>query len=137
MISAWFQFVFQDEACTCTREFFPPLCVTQPLRLDMHCSLAMIASYTDYFVGHARVSPPALCHLTKAYALVNKKLSGTEATSMTTIATVTSLAIYHRIHHLQSVSMIHFKGLQRLILLRGGMAKLGRESPALAQKAWR
>ncbi|KAH8666891.1 hypothetical protein BX600DRAFT_511780 [Xylariales sp. PMI_506] len=118
MMSTWIQFVFQDEAY-------------------LHCSLAVVFSYTDYFIGHAHVSPRALSHLTKAYALVNKNLSAIEATSMMTIAAVTTLAMFQSIHHLHTVGMIHFEGLRKIIRGRGGMAKLGRENAALAQKPWR
>jgi hypothetical protein len=69
--------------------------------------------------------------------MTNKRLSGPEACSDEAIAVVTMLAIYQRMHHQQAVGLVHFKGLKRMIQLRGGLAKLATEHRALAQKPWR
>lgn len=105
--------------------------------IDLNCTLAITSSYTDSFAGHAQASPRSLNYLSKAYALVNKKLSGPEATSTPIIAAVTSLVVYHRIHDFRETGLIHLDGLERIIRLRGGMAALARESPVIAQKPWR
>jgi len=47
------------------------------------------------------------------------------------------LAIYQRLHGQQSLGLVHFKGLHRMIQLRGGLAKLAKENRTLAQKPWR
>jgi transcription factor-like protein len=105
--------------------------------IDLNCTLAIASSFTDSFGGHAQASPRSLNYLSKTYALVNKKLSGPEATSSSVIATVTSLVVYHRIHDFQETGLIHFHGLERIIRPRGGMAALARESPIIALKPWR
>ncbi|KAH6664818.1 hypothetical protein F5X68DRAFT_237252 [Plectosphaerella plurivora] len=105
-VSDWLAFVYHDETY-------------------LNCTLAIAASYTDSFAGHAQVSPRALGYLCKAYALINKKLSSPEATTSPVIASVTSLVVYHRIHDSQAAGLIHFDGLERIIRLRGGMTKSG------------
>jgi hypothetical protein len=69
--------------------------------------------------------------------MTNKRLSGSDACSDEAIAVVTMLAIYQRMHHQQDIGLVHFKGLKRMIQLRGGLAKLAIEHRALAQKPWR
>lgn len=78
---------------------------------DLNCTLAIAASYTNSFAGHAQASPRALGYLSKAYALINKKLSGPDATKSPVFASVTSLVVYHRIHDSHSRGLIHFDGL--------------------------
>jgi hypothetical protein len=99
--------------------------------------LALLASFAGVWLGDARITPEALDHITKAYYLVNKRLSGEGAVSDATIAVVTTLAIYQRIHQQHSTGLIHFHGLTRMIELRGGMAKVSRANRPLALKPWR
>lgn len=105
--------------------------------LDLNGSLAIVSSYTDSFAGHAQTSPRALGYLSKAYSLLNQKLSGPEATSSQVIAAVTVIVVYHRIHNIQATGLVHFDGLERIIRLRGGIAALARENLDLAQKPMR
>jgi hypothetical protein len=69
--------------------------------------------------------------------MTNARLSGPDACSDKAIAVVTMLAIYQRMHHQQAVGLVHFKGLRRMIALRGGLAQLSRNNRAVAQKPWR
>jgi hypothetical protein len=69
--------------------------------------------------------------------MTNQRLSGAEACSDKAIAVVTMLAMYQRMHHQQSIGLVHFDGLRRMIELRGGLAQLALENRTLAQKPWR
>ncbi|KAL8857280.1 MAG: hypothetical protein Q9178_006206 [Gyalolechia marmorata] len=116
--SIWVDYVLADEA------YF-------------HCTLAISASYIDFFVRKPAISSKTLYHISQAYALVNLKLSGPESVSDSAIAAVVSLTIYQQIHHLHSTGLIHLNGLYRMIQLRGGIATLMKENRALALKPLR
>jgi hypothetical protein len=116
--SLWVNYVLADEA------YF-------------HCTLAISASYVDFYERKPGVSLQSLHHISRAYALVNLKLSGRESVSDRAIAAVVSLAIYQQIHHLHSTGLIHLNGLYRMIQLRGGIARLMQENRALALKPMR
>lgn len=75
--------------------------------------------------------------MAKAYQIINKRLSGPEALSDSSIAVVTSLAMHEDLHQQQSTSMVHFQGLRRMIELRGGMAHLFDVNRHVGQKIWR
>lgn len=115
-----------------TLHIIPPL-----MKLDFHCILAIAASFQDVFLGKAKTTPEALKHLSRAYYLINKRLSGPEAISDGTIAVVTTLAVFQRIHQQNSTGMIHLDGLYRMIQLRGGMESISRGNRTLALKPWR
>ena len=108
-----------------------------PLPLDFHSTLAISASYVDFFERKPGISSKTLYHISQAYALVNLKLSGPEFVSDSAIAAVITLTIYQQIHHLHSTGLIHLNGLYRMIQLRGGIARLMKENRALALKALR
>jgi hypothetical protein len=69
--------------------------------------------------------------------MTNERLSGSESCSDKAIAVVTMLAIYQRMHHQQSIGLVHLNGLRRMVELRGGLARLTSENRGLAQKPWR
>ncbi|RYP93165.1 hypothetical protein DL770_000739 [Monosporascus sp. CRB-9-2] len=104
----------------------------------VNCVLADEASsYVDFFERKPGISSKALYHISRAYALVNLKLSGPEAVSDSAIAAVVTLAIYQQIHHQRSAGLIHLNGLYRMIQLRGGISRLMKENRALALKPLR
>lgn len=105
--------------------------------IDFHSILALSASFVDVFLGEVKISPMALNHLTKAYDLLNKRLSGPEALSDETIAVVTMLALFQRMHQQHSAGLVHFDGLCRMARARGGIARLSAENRALASKSVR
>ena len=105
--------------------------------LDFHSTLALSASYVDFFERKPGISSKTLYHISQAYALVNLKLSGPEFVSDSAIAAVVTLAIYQQIHHLHSTGLIHLNGLYRMIQLRGGIARLMEVNRALALKVLR
>ena len=108
-----------------------------PLPLDFHSTLAISASYVNFFERRPGISSKTLYHISQAYALVNLKLSGPESVSDSAIAAVITLAIYQQIHNLYSTGLIHLNGLHRMIQLRGGIGRLMKENRALALKALR
>ncbi|KAH7414238.1 hypothetical protein DE146DRAFT_24756 [Phaeosphaeria sp. MPI-PUGE-AT-0046c] len=116
--NAWFRYVFEDAA------YF-------------HSLLAICCSFITHFGGPRHISSDALRHISQAYRMTNERLSGSKACSDQAIAVVTMLAIYQRMHHQQSIGLVHFQGLQRMVQLRGGLAKLASDNRALAQKPWR
>jgi hypothetical protein len=76
-------------------------------------------------------------HLSYTLRLVNEKLSGNEALSDTTMAIVIAMTHYERVQGRYRQGFIHFKGLQRMIELRGGISQLVTDKPRLAQKVFR
>ncbi|KAI1080603.1 hypothetical protein F5B20DRAFT_104512 [Whalleya microplaca] len=102
-----------------------------------HSTLAISASYVSLFERKLGISSKTLYHISKAYALVNLKLSGPESISDSAIAAVITLAIYQQIHHQHATGLIHLNGLNRMIQLRGGMARMMIENRSLALKALR
>lgn len=105
--------------------------------LDFHSTLAISASYVNFLQRKTTTSPKTLYHISRAYALVNLKLSGPESISDQAIAAVVSLAIYQQIHHSHSTGLIHLNGLYQMIQLRGGITRLIEENRALALKPLR
>jgi hypothetical protein len=104
---------------------------------DLHCVLAISTSFSDHFGGTIETCSAALSHISEAYRLINERLSSDEQVSDISIAVVTVLAIYQRMHHQQYTGLVHFQGLRQMIQLRGGLARLAKEHPTLAQKPWR
>ncbi|KAF2229725.1 hypothetical protein EV356DRAFT_455228 [Viridothelium virens] len=102
-----------------------------------HSTLAISASYVDFFERKSSISPKTLHHISKAYELVNLRLSGPQSVSDSAIAAVVTLAIYQQVHHQHSTGLIHLNGLYRMIQLRGGIARLMKENRALALKPLR
>ncbi|KAK3382585.1 hypothetical protein B0T24DRAFT_18452 [Lasiosphaeria ovina] len=102
-----------------------------------HSTLAISASYLDFVQRRTKTSSKDLQHVSKAYALVNRKLSGPDSLSDGAIAAVASLAIYQQIHHQFSIGRVHLDGLWRMVELRGGIARLMGESRPLAIKPLR
>jgi hypothetical protein len=79
----------------------------------------------------------AIRHLSHTFRLVNERLSGNDAVSDSTIAVVVSMAQYERLQGHYCQGLIHIKGLQRIIELRGGISQLAKTSPALVPKIFR
>ncbi|CAG8396439.1 unnamed protein product [Penicillium salamii] len=102
-----------------------------------HSTLAISASYVNFFQRRPAISSTTLHHICKAYALVNVKLSGEFCVSDSAIAAVVSLAIYQQIHHQPATGLVHLQGLCRMIELRGGIAKLMQQNRPLALKPLR
>ncbi|KAL1878296.1 hypothetical protein Daus18300_002214, partial [Diaporthe australafricana] len=116
--SIWVNCILQDEA------YF-------------HSTLAISASYVNFWQRKPSVSPKTLHHIAKAYELVNARLSGPERVSDSAIAAVISLVMYQQVHNQHSAGLVHLDGLYQMIGLRGGIRRLLEENRALALKALR
>lgn len=69
-------------------------------------------------------SAKALYHLSQTFAQVKKRLESDDALSDSTIAIVMSLINQEQIRQQHSAAVVHVKGLQRMIELRGGLSQL-------------
>lgn len=92
--------------------------------------------YNDFNLVNCEDATESLRHLLCATRIINERLSGSEALSDTTIASIVGLIQYERLRGQHQDGMIHFKGLQRIIELRGGVAHL-MNNPHLAGKIFR
>ncbi|KAH9907280.1 hypothetical protein F4778DRAFT_721253 [Xylariomycetidae sp. FL2044] len=104
---------------------------------NFHGTLAISASYVDLFERKPRSSHNTLHHISRAYSLVNLKLSSPESVSDAAIAAVILIALYDQIHRQPSAGSIHLRGLYRMTQLRGGIQRLLQENRTLALKALR
>lgn len=97
----------------------------------------MCLAATDSMVVTPEESVEATYHLSNSLRLVNQKLSGEKALSDTTIASVIAMLQYERLRGQYDQALIHFAGLQQMVELCGGITKLAKNKPALAQKIFR
>lgn len=79
----------------------------------------------------------AMYHLSQTFILANQKLSGTEALSDSSMVLIIALTQYERSQGKYSQGIVHFRGLQRMVELRGGIFHLMNYRPELAQKVLR
>ncbi|OAA59641.1 hypothetical protein SPI_05839 [Niveomyces insectorum RCEF 264] len=102
----------------------------------LHCGLALMEACNDFFCGsgNAAHSPEGLWHLSRALALVNERLSGDAALSDATIALVVLLILHEQVSRKEAVADIHFRGLIKMVELRGGMDQLEANDKALVLK---
>ncbi|KAE9380886.1 hypothetical protein N431DRAFT_396161 [Stipitochalara longipes BDJ] len=103
--SIWIQYIFLDIA------YF-------------HQAVATSIKYNDSHFEKADDDTESLCHLSRAICLINEKISGKDALYDTTIAAIVGLIGHERLQNQHQTVMIHFKGLQRIIELRGGVTCL-------------
>jgi hypothetical protein len=101
----WFEFMFLDEA------YF-------------HCSLALIIAALDHLLGDDRATVDRGLIASKAFKLLNLKLSSADALSDTSLASVISLCLLADVRQRYVESQVHFEGLCKMIEMRGGMQGL-------------
>ncbi|KAF3059797.1 hypothetical protein GL218_05030 [Daldinia childiae] len=116
--SIWIQFWFVDEA------YF-------------HCSIAMSIAAKNLLTANSEDSTEGLSHLSDSLRLVNQRLSGGEALSDMTMASVVAMLQYERMCGQYNQGLIHFRGLQQMVELRGGISQLMKDKPELTQKIFR
>ncbi|KAI2777906.1 hypothetical protein F4815DRAFT_495041 [Daldinia loculata] len=116
--SIWIQFWFVDEA------YF-------------HCSIAMSIAAKNLLTTNSEDSTEGLSHLSDSLRLVNQRLSGGEALSDMTLASVVAMLQYERMCGQYDQGLIHFRGLQQMVELRGGISQLMKDKPELTQKIFR
>ena len=69
-------------------------------------------------------SPKALFYLSQTFALVRRRLSEDLALCDGTLAVVMSLVIQEQVRGEKDQAAVHFRGLKRMIELRGGLDQL-------------
>lgn len=99
--------------------------------------MAISESYVNFVDRKPGISPKTLYHISKAYGLVNLKLSGTDPVSDSAIAAVVILIVYQQIHQQHATGLTHLKGVYRMIELRGGITRLMEENRLVALKILR
>jgi hypothetical protein len=105
------------------------------LLTDFHCQVALAVNCV-----HSPTKEDAaeeLRHLSRAFHLINDNLSGPDALTDFTMAAIVAMTQFERQRGHFDRSLIHFKGLQRIINLRGGAAQMVHMSPAVIQKVFR
>ncbi|KAI0456904.1 hypothetical protein F5B21DRAFT_466094 [Xylaria acuta] len=114
----WFQLTFYNEA------YF-------------HCTVAIASACAAFLTGDSYHSPLALYHMSRAYRLINQKLSSNEPLSDTTVAVVASINIYDRLYGDPQKAMVHLNGVTRMVALRGGIGELAKRNFIIAEKVFR
>jgi len=106
------------------------------ITLDFHCTAAMSVAVGKVLRLRIQKEEEAegMRHMTQTLQILSKKIVGEEATADSTIATIIVLTQYERLLGQHQRAHIHFQGLGRILQLRGGLARLAREKPSLAQK---
>lgn len=85
----------------------------------------------------------SMSHLSRTFQLINRKLADTTEegghglASDATIAVVIFMALYERHLGRWLQGLVHLRGLQHMVALRGGLTGLLKESPAVAHKILR
>ncbi|KAJ5805923.1 uncharacterized protein N7503_003525 [Penicillium pulvis] len=101
----WLRYLFESEA-------------------TYQCQLAMMQASNEIFHCNGESSTKAMYHLSQTFAQVNKRLQGDDALSDSTIAIVMTLVNQEQIRQHLSAAMVHVKGLEKMIELRGGLSQL-------------
>lgn len=89
-----------------------------------HCTLASSATMVNFYLKRKEEPVAAIHHLSEAFHLVNKRLSGPEALSENTIAVVICLGILEMLKGNLERRRLHLNGLQRMLQMRGGLETL-------------
>lgn len=105
-------------------------------KADLHMTLALSVMYVNGFVVRQLDPTETAPHLARACRIVNQKLSGCDATSDLTIATVLSMSIYERLQGHYEIGLTHLRGLKSIVELRGGISQFA-ENAHLIQKIFR
>lgn len=80
-------------------------------------------TFIKFFTGGGANSPEVLYHLSKTFALVNKRLESDEALSDSTLGVILMLVIQEQVRREPAEAKIHFDGLRKMIELRGGLSQ--------------
>jgi len=72
-----------------------------------------------------------------AFRLLNRKLSGGDALEDPTIAAVVTMTHYERLRGEYRKGLVHLRGIQRMVEMRGGISQLTKTRPGLTQKIFR
>ena len=96
-----------------------------------HCSIALMQTCNEFFIGNGASSQMALYHLSQTFTLVNKRLQSDEALSDSTLGIILLLMLQEQIRKAKLETGIHYEGLRKMIELRGGLCQLEGNLPLL------
>ncbi|KAJ8069238.1 hypothetical protein OCU04_002904 [Sclerotinia nivalis] len=116
--SIFVQFMVLDEAC-------------------LHCGVAVSITALNNLIINQEDPKTAMHHLSRAFRLINDKLSGNDAVADTTIAVVLTMSHYYRLQGQFRQGLVHLQKLEKMVEMRGGIASLEKEQFTLAQKIFR
>lgn len=104
--------------------------------LDFHIAQAISSVCVDSFLGCHQVSPLALSHLSRSFAIVTQRLTGDAGVSDSTIAVVAVLFMYETVQSHANRMKAHLDGLQQMVNMRGGISAFAGK-PSVLQKLCR
>ncbi|CAH0057331.1 unnamed protein product [Clonostachys solani] len=90
----------------------------------------------EYWISKPGTDPEILRHFSRSLHLVNERLSGRYALENSTLIAIIGLSQFERVQEKYEEALVHVQGLNRLALLRGGIAGF-RDQAALMQKLFR
>ncbi|CAG9981552.1 unnamed protein product [Clonostachys byssicola] len=93
-------------------------------------------TFTNEASARSGTDPEILRHFSRSLHLVNERLSGRHALDNSTLIAIVGLSQFERVQDNYEEALVHVQGLNRLALLRGGIAGF-RDHPALMQKLFR
>lgn len=102
-----------------------------------HCAIATSVTARNGLVVEKDDPKMAVAHLLQTFRLINERLSGNDAVSDATIAVVVILAQNDRLHSRHREGLVHLRGLERMVQLRGGVMALSSYRPGLTQKMFK
>jgi hypothetical protein len=121
----WFSILFSNKTGMDT------LLITQtarplihPCLPAYHCTMALMGTLTQFFFGRDAVPSDTVSHLTQAVILVNRSLDAPEALSDTNISVVNFMVVHELLNGAKLRALVHLKGLQKMVELRGGILAL-------------
>jgi len=83
-----------------------------------------MATVNQCFFGRVVDIAGSVYHLTRALSLVNETLDTPEALSDANIAVVNFMVVHELLRGAKSTALVHLKGLERMVQLRGGISAL-------------
>ncbi|KAH8653629.1 hypothetical protein BX600DRAFT_515884 [Xylariales sp. PMI_506] len=101
-----------------------------------HCSVAVAITLIEPTEIRPQNLTDILYHMARSLQIVKEKLSSEEALNDSTLATIISLTQFDRVQGRYEQGIVHFEGLLRMTLLRGGVSGFLR-NPAILQKIFR
>ena len=86
--------------------------------------MALMGTLNRYFFGRDVVNSDIVSHLTQAVVLVNQSLDTHEATCDANIYVVNFMIVHELLNGAEDRALVHLRGLQKMIELRGGIVGL-------------
>lgn len=86
--------------------------------------MALMGTLNRYFFGRDVVNSDIVSHLTQAVVLVNQSLDTREATCDANIYVVNFMIVHELLNGAKDRALVHLRGLQKMIELRGGIVGL-------------